>query len=639
MEKRNLYLKNTPLDDAQKLFMDRLVELCEVKYEVVDVVHSLERITKEAVYAKRNAPSYNAAAMDGIAVKSADTAGASEKSPVVITKENYQVVNTGNVIRDPYDAVIMAEDIVELPDDSVRIITAATPWQHIRPIGEDVVVGEMILPGAHKIRSIDIGMLLEAGIFQIEVVKKPTVAVFPTGSEIVEPKDDVKDGEIIESNSRMLENLIYENGGNATRFPIIPDEYEQIKKAVSDAAKQFDMVIINAGTSAGTKDFTVSVLRELGEVLLHGVAVKPGKPVILAFVEGKPVIGIPGYPVSAYIAFENFAVPALQYLGMQSGKLEKIEAVLSKRVVSSLKYQEYVRVKVGKVDGKFIAVPLARGAGVAMSMVRADGFCVIPQNSEGVEAGETVEVTLYSPKEELENTAVIIGSHDMILDVLADMMATTYKGMFLSSTHVGSMGGLMSLKRGEALMAPTHLLDENTGVYNVSYLNKMFREPMALIKGVDRIQGIIVEKGNPLGIQTLKDLPGKRYVNRQRGAGTRVLLDYRLKELGIQPEEIQGYDWEVTTHMAVAVAVKSKNADAGMGVMSAARAMDLDFVEVGVEEYDFAIAQRHLELPIVKAFIELLKSEQFHNKLDELGGYGYDRSGEILLLTDEKNCG
>lgn len=511
-------------------------------------------------------------------------------------------------------------------------MAAAAPWQHVRPIGEDIVTGEMILPGRHKIRPIDIGVLTSAGIAEIEVVKKPEVAIYPTGSEIVELTEaQLKEGNIIESNSRMFENMVRVEGGVPHRFPILADEYHVIRDAMKEACETFDVVLINAGTSAGTKDYTVHVLRELGEVLVHGVAVKPGKPVILAMVGGKPVIGLPGYPVSAYIGFINFVTPLLHYMSHElTDTAQQISARISRRLVSSLKYKEYIRVKVGRVGDKIIAAPLSRGAGAAMSLVRADGLCVIPQNSEGVEAGEEVDVTLYRPLREVEQTAVLIGSHDLILDIIGDLMPNQYPGKFVSSTHVGSMAGLMSLKRGECHMAPTHLLNEEDGVYNVSYLRSLFREPMALIKGVERIQGLMVKKGNPCGITGITSLPGKRYVNRQRGAGTRVLLDYRLKQLGMSPADINGYEREVSTHMAVAAAVKSDSADVGMGILSAARAMDLDFIEVGPEEYDFAVPVKFLELPVIQAFIEILKSEKFHEKLEEMGGYGYGHCGEVI---------
>ena len=633
MAKRNLYLDTKPVEEAAELYLNALRPVVTIQYETIPVTESLNRVTRHATYAKYSSPLFNASAMDGIAVISERTVAATEVAPVTLKeKEDYIVVDTGDPIHPPYDAVIMAEDLVETKD-GVQITASAAPWQHVRPIGEDIVAGEMILPSRHKIRPIDVGVLLSAGITRIEVVKRPRAAIFPTGTEIIEPEDTPREGSIIESNSRMFENMVIEAGGEARRFPPIIDDYEQIRDHIAKAACEYDMVIVNAGSSAGTEDYTVHVLRELGEVIVHGVAIKPGKPVILAVVEGKPVIGLPGYPVSAYIGFENFVLPVLAMMGqMALKKNEVVTASVSKRLVSSLRHKEYVRVKVGKVGDKMVAAPLARGAGAAMSLVRADGFCVIEQNSEGVEAGEPVQVELYRDKAEVENTVVIIGSHDLILDVAADMMPNLHPGMFVSSTHVGSMGGLMALKRKEAHLAPIHLLDEETGEYNLSYIRRLFGSgKIALINGVGRTQGILVKKGNPLGIKGIEDLPGCRYVNRQRGAGTRVLFDYKLKQLGIAPEQINGYEREAATHMAVAAAVGSDGADAGMGILSAAKAMDLDFIPVGPEEYDFAVPLEYLELPHIKAFIEILKMDEFHKRLDELGGYTYERAGERIL--------
>lgn len=636
MGKRNLYLKTTPVQEAIDIYRSEVEKRVELQYETIPVTESLNRITGKAVYAKYCSPLFNASAMDGIAVNAAKTEGASEGTPVeLVFGKDYQIIDTGDPIHEPYDAVIMAEDLLETEDENkVKIISPAVPWQHIRPVGEDIVAGEMILPGRHCIRPIDVGVLLSGGIVEIEVVKNPTVAIFPTGTEIIEPGTEPKDGDIIESNSRMFENMAKVQGAEAVRFETIPDDYERIRDAVKEAAEKFDMVIINAGSSAGTEDYTVHVLRELGEVIIHGVSIKPGKPVILAFVNNKPVIGLPGYPVSAYIGFENFVSPVLSYMGGRvEKKNKKVEAVISRRLVSSLKHKEYVRVKVGCVGDKIVAAPLARGAGAAMSLVRADGFCVIPQNSEGCEAGEKLEVELYRELEEIKNTAVVIGSHDLILDVMADMMPNHFPGMYLSSTHVGSMGGLMALKRGEAHIAPIHMLNEETGVYNMSYIEKMFHEPVALIKGVGRVQGIMVKKGNPLHISSVEDLKKVRFVNRQRGAGTRMLLDFCLKERGIMPEEIRGYDREAATHMAVAALVAGESADAGLGIRSAALAMKLDFIEVGQEEYDFAVPEKYLELPYIRAFVQILKSEEFHKKLQELGGYTWERAGEIVTVN------
>jgi len=637
MGKRNLYLKTTPVQEALDIYMEAVRKTVKPKREVIPVTAALNRITGRAVYAKYCSPLYNSAAMDGIAVTARRTENASEAAPVeLVLGKDYKIVDTGDPIREPYDAVIMAEDLLETEqEDHVRIIAPAAPWQHIRPIGEDIVAGEMILPGHHCIRPIDVGVLLSAGIVEIEVIKTPRAAIFPTGTEMIEPGMQPKEGDIIESNSRMFENMIIAQGAEAVRFAPVEDDYDKIRDAVWQAAQEFDLVIVNAGSSAGTEDYTVHVLRELGEVLIHGVAIKPGKPVILAIVNNRPVIGLPGYPVSAYIGFENFVTPVLELLGQRTGKKNKtVEAVISKRLVSSLKHKEYVRVKVGSVGGKMVAAPLARGAGAAMSLVRADGFCVIEQNCEGCEAGEKVQVELYRDIEEIRSTAVVTGSHDLIMDVIADLMPDLYPGMNVSSTHVGSMGGLMALRREEAHLAPVHLLDEETGAYNLPYIRKLFREPMALIKGVGRVQGIMVKKGNPLKISKIEDLRGIRFVNRQKGAGTRLLFDHKLKILGISPEEITGYDREASTHMAVAALVGSDSADAGMGIRSAAIAMDLDFIPVGDEEYDFAVPVRYLDLPFIQAFIEILKCSRFHEKLEELGGYTWERAGEIVLCQE-----
>lgn len=635
MGKRNLYLHTTPVEEARERYENVLAGKVHAKTERISVEEALGRVTSAAVYAALCSPLFNAAAMDGIAVTAKATEGASEERPLSLRRgDDFQIVDTGDPIRPPYDAVIMAEDLLESDGDVVQIMASVPSWNHVRPIGEDIVAGEMLLPNHHKIRPIDIGVLLSGGIQTIEVFERPKVGIIPTGTEIIEPGKEPEEGSIIESNSRMFGAMTVECGGVPVRYPVAADEYERIKSAVEKAVEENDIVIVNAGSSAGTEDYTVHILRELGEVVIHGVAIKPGKPVVLAVVSGKPVIGLPGYPVSAYIDFENFVKPIMaMFTGQTYGLGVNVEAVLAKRLVSSLKHKEYVRVKVGQVDGRLVASPLARGAGAAMSLVRADGFCVIEKNSEGYEAGEIVRVELYRTLEEIRNTVVAIGSHDLILDILADILPCRNPGIFLSSAHVGSMAGLMALKRGETHIAPTHLLDEKTGLYNVSYLKRLFPEQeMALIKGVRRIQGLIVKKGNPMDIKGVEDLPRCSYVNRQRGAGTRVLLDFKLKQAGISPQKISGYNLEAATHMAAAAFVKSKGADAAMGIYSAARALDLDFIPVGEEEYDFAVAKKNLNLPGIQAFIQALKSPEFAGRAEAAGGYDLERCGDIVII-------
>lgn len=662
--KRNLYLKTTPVEEALAKYMEALhrAEALRPQTEVIDACEALGRRTAGPVFARCCSPLFNAAAMDGIAVRAADTKGADESRPKRLKLGvDYKIVDTGDPIKAPFDAVIMAEEVVEIDEERVEIRASVPGWNNVRPIGEDIAAGEMILQTGHLIRPVDIGVLLASGNLQVEVYQKPRVGILPTGTEIISPSALPKEGDIIDSNSGMFAAMVEEAGGVPERLDIVEDDYEKIKETVLHQLETQDMVLINAGSSAGTEDYTVHVLREIGQVVIHGVAMKPGKPVILAIAGGKPVIGLPGYPVSAWLAFENFVTPVLQALGgdktaaaastasnataaaagaRASGKgaasaisTRTVQAVISRRIVSSLKHREYVRVKVGKVGEKLVAAPLARGAGAAMSLVRADGFCVIPQNSEGFEAGEIVEVCLYKDLEEIENTLVSIGSHDLILDLIGDRMAAGSGGFHMSSTHVGSMGGLMALQRRETTIAPTHLLNEADGVYNTAIMKQMFPEgTMALIKGVDRVQGIMVKKGNPLEIKGIEDLTRVRYVNRQRGAGTRILLDYMLKQAEIRPEDIDGYEKEAATHMAVAALVASDEIDAGMGVQSAAVVMGLDFIEVGPEEYDFAIYRENLELPQVQAFLEILKSWEFHEKLKEMGGYGWQQAGRIEYI-------
>ncbi len=633
--KRNLYLSNISVEEARLRFQNALFPYHKAENESIEVIESLGRITGEAVFASCNSPLYNSAAMDGVAVISSRTNGASETAPLTLIRgEDFSVVDTGDPLRAPYDAVIMAEDIQEIESGNIIIRAAVAPWQHVRPVGEDIVQGEMILPGGHKVRPIDIGVLLSGGINKIKVRKRSEVAIFPTGTEMMEPGSEIKVGGIIESNSRMLEALIKLGGGIPHRFASIPDDFDLIRAQLKDAAKRFDMVLICSGTSAGTEDYSIHVLRELGDVIVHGVAMKPGKPAILAVVNGKPVIGIPGYPVSAYLVYENFVAPILEMMtGDQRESVPFEKAILSRRIVSSLKYRDYVRVKLGRVNGKLVASPLARGAGAAMSLVRADGFCVIDQDSEGVQAGEQVRVVLIRSLAELEQTVVSVGSHDLILDVVADLLPVLFPGVHLSSTHVGSIGGLMAIKNGEAHIAPIHLLDEETGKYNIPFVKEIISDrPMALIKGMGRTQGIMVKKGNPLKIAGLEDLCRCQFVNRQRGAGTRLLLDYKLKVAGIDPAGIKGYDREAATHMAVAAAVRDGGADAGIGVLSASRAMNLDFIPVCDEEYDFAIPAEYLELPHICAFIEILKNTVFLNKLEKLGGYTATSCGEVVAI-------
>lgn len=625
---RNIYIENMDVDKAKDLYYEKLN--ITSSSEEISVLNSLGRITYEAIYAKTSSPHYNAAAMDGIAVNSELTKGVTEANPKIILKEkDFIYVNTGNPIEDPFNSVIMIEDVVEMEEGKVKILNGATPWQHIRPIGEDIVATEMILPSKYTIRPVDLGALIAGGIKNLNVYKKPRVGILPTGSEIVEEIGEDRTGKITDSNSRVFEGLVSEYGGVPNRYSPVEDDYEKLKESIVKGVEENDMLLINAGSSAGTKDYTVKLIRELGEVFVHGIALKPGKPTILGIIKGKPVLGIPGYPVSSFLVVDTFVKDLVyKYLGKQDNKENIIEAFISRRVVSSLKNKELVRVNLGMVNKKLIATPLTGGAGVTMSLVKADGIVRIAQNVEGVEAGDKVEVKLLKPIEGIEDVLVSIGSHDLVMDVISDMTK-------LTSGHVGSMGGILSMKRDECHIAPIHLLDSETGEYNISYVKKYFpNKKMAIIKGVKRLQGFIVKKGNPQGIMNFKDLIKDDiiFVNRQRGAGTRILLDYNLEKLNINSDEIKGYNREMTTHMAVSVAVKTGSASCGFGIYSAAKALDLDFIEVGYEDYDFLVDYEELESEKIKKFLNILTSNEFKNKVEHLGGYKFENTGEIIIV-------
>ena len=646
---RSIYLENTPLQEALSRWLTRLEPESAVQplpEETVSVIDALGRVTAEAVVARISSPFYHSSAMDGYAVRFPDTFGASERTPRRLKIGVEAVpVDTGDPMPDGFNAVVMIEDVNIVPhlaregsdgDGSIEIISPATPWQHVRIIGEDIVATELILPENQTIRPVDMGAMLAGGHTDVKVRRKPKVIIIPTGDEIVEPGSPLKKGDIIEYNSRILGGLVTEWGGECVRHAIVPDDPSELKKAVLDACGKGDIVVINAGSSAGSEDFTAGVIRELGEVLLHGVNIKPGKPVVLGIVSGKPVLGIPGYPVSAYITFNLFVKPIVyKRLGLNIRKPEVLGTKISRQIASQPGQEEFIRVKIGKVGDTFISTPLSRGAGVLMSLVRADGFVRIPAMLEGIGAGSKVDVELLRSREEIENTIVCIGSHDNALDLLANILKKRRPGYSLSSAHVGSMGGLMALKKGEAHMAGTHLLDEETGEYNVPFIKKIFSDKkIALINLVYREQGLLVLRGNPKNINGFDDLTRKDvvFVNRQAGAGTRLLTDKSLKERGIDPHAVNGYEREEYTHMGVASAVLTGVADTGLAILASARALNLDFIPVAKERYDIAVPREFLELEMVRALLTIIREDkEFKEIVSSLGGYDISDMGKLLF--------
>ena len=627
------YLNNRPLDEARTQYLALLQEQgFTPRSETIPVQSAGGRITARAVYAHICAPHYPACAMDGIAVSAADTFGASDTTPISLTPEQYTVVDTGDPLPEERDAVIMVEEVVFAESQAI-IHQAATPWQHVRQIGEDICAGEMLLPGHMSVSPAAIGAMLAAGVLEVEVLAKPIVGIIPTGDEVVLPTANPKPGDVVEFNSSIFSAMLEEWGATPQVYPIVPDQEEAIRTALTQALNECDMVLINAGSSAGREDYAATVISQVGEVFCHGIAIQPGKPAILGHRGSKPILGVPGYPVSGIIVMEQLLRPLVDLcLGRGAEQPVTAQAVLSRRVVSSLKYQEFVRVRLGQVGGRLVAAPLARGSGVVSSFMKADGILEIPQGSEGLEAGSEVSVRLLRPACDLEHTLVAIGSHDPLLDELADLIHQADPSSFMSSSHVGSMGGLMAIRRRETHMAGCHLLNEADGSYNTAILEKQFPNGgVYQVECVGRTQGLMVASGNPLGLTGFRDIArsGIRYVNRQKGSGTRILADYLCRKEGVDPTTVYGYEREEFTHTAVAAQIAGGTADAGMGIWSAAKIYGLDFLPVCVEQYDLIIPDYAWDTPMIRRVLEILAGPAFRARLEKLGGYTLDQPGRV----------
>lgn len=630
------YLENRELNEAVVTYIEYIKKECRsLGVETIEVSHANQRVTARAVKAKRSAPHYYAAAMDGIATVAAKTYQASETTPVRLKlAEDYIVVDTGDPIDPRFDTVIMVEDLIQTDDDEIVILTAVAPYSNIRQIGEDVCEEEILVPSNTLIRPSVLGALLAGGVTNVEVYRKIRVGVIPTGDEVVPYTAKPKPGDVPEFNSTIFKGMLEEWGCEVIVYPIVPDQIELLENTLKEAVDACDMVLVNAGSSAGRDDYASTILRNLGNVFLHGIAIKPGKPTILGSVRGIPVIGIPGYPVSGILVLEYVVKPVLgsmRHLAYEAHPT--LEAILSRRILSGLKYEEFIRVKFGYVEGKWIATPLNRGAGVVTSFMKADGILRIPLNTEGLEAGSIVNVERRVPLEMIQNTLVSIGSHDPLVDVIGDLLRRDHPDLYLSSAHVGSMGGIMAMRRHEAHLTTIHLLDETDGSYNLSYLKKYLPdEALVLIRGVKRTQGLMVAKGNPKNIHGVSDLSRKdlRYVNRQKGSGTRILLDYLLTKENIDSDTIYGYDREEFTHLSVAVQIAQGSGDCGMGITSAAKIYGLDFIPICEEDYDFVVRRSMLEDPKMIAFLDVLRSETFRRELAAMGGYRIDSIGELV---------
>jgi putative molybdopterin biosynthesis protein len=591
------------------------------------------RVTAEPIWATRSSPPFDAAAMDGIALRAADTLGATETTPLLLGPDAFAVVDTGDPLPDGHDAVVMREHVHYI-EGQAELRAAVAPYQHVRSIGEDISATELLLPTGHRLRAVDVAAAAAAGATEIVVRRAPVVAILPTGDEMRPAGSELAPGELSDTNSLMLAAQARTAGCEAVTLPIEPDDQERIAAAISGAIGQCDLMIVIAGSSAGRDDYTAQLVARLGTLAVHGVAVRPGHPVVLGAIDATPVIGAPGYPVSASLTFDIFAVPLLADLeGAVAIPRPQTRARLARKVVSVIGSDDWVRVRLGRVGDGLVASPLPRGAGVLTSLVRADGLLVIPTEVEGHHAGEEVDISLLRSLPEIEGTIVAIGSHDPILDLAASELRTRDPRVTLASSNVGSLGGLIALRDGLCHLAGSHLLEPETGEYTIPYVEQMLAgRDISIVRLVHRQQGLIVAPGNPLGLRGISDLaqPELRYVNRQRGAGTRVLLDYELQRAGIDAGALSGYSREEPTHLAVAAAIAAGRADCGLGVQAAARAFGLDFVPVAHEPYDLVLECRTAESERLAPLWALMETGEFRGAVEALGGYDTSEMGRRI---------
>jgi molybdenum cofactor synthesis domain-containing protein len=635
--KRQTYRNLKPLHEAQDIFFSRFVN-SRMAAETIPVRQALDRLLVEPVKAIRSVPAYNAAAVDGMAVRAADTFSAFPETPVFLSTGSGAIqVDTGDPLPDGTDAVVMIEKI-EISGDRCEIRESVYPWQNVRKTGEDIVKGEILLPAHHRIRSYDQGALLAAGILSVRVLRKPRVLIIPSGDEIIPPEeaaDPLKPGVILEINGQVLSSMVAECGAESILMDVVPDDPEKIRHAIRSGLEEgYDLILTIAGSSAGTEDFTPNVLEELGELLVHGITVMPGKPTLLAAAKDKPIVGIPGYPVSAVVSFREFVRPLLfQLQGMKTPEQETVAAVLGRKLPSKPGLEEHVRVILGEVDNRAVAIPLSGGAGMMTSLVRADGILRIPPEISGYSENEKATIELLTPKRQLRNRLLVIGSHDLTIDLLASAVKERSAGRItISSSNIGSMGGLIAIEKGTAHLAGSHLLDTETGDYNRSYIKRLItRTPVNLVTLVHRWQGFMIVKGNPKKVRGIEDLTRSDvgFINRQAGSGTRILLDYEMQKAGIDSKAIPGYKSEEYTHMSIAMAVASGRADVGLGILAAAKALDLDFIPIARERYDLVVPEEFLKDERMELLLEIIRSRQFQEQVLALGGYEVEETGTI----------
>jgi molybdenum cofactor synthesis domain-containing protein len=583
-------------------------------------------VLAQDIVAPIDVPPFDRSNVDGFAVRSADLASACEAAPVRVMLNDEVIacgtapawpvlsgtatsIATGGPLPRGADAVVMVEHTLPVSDRAIEIRRAASPGQFISYAGSDISRGEALLRAGTLIGSREIGMLAACGIGQVSVVRRPRVAVISTGDELVQPGETLRPAAIYDTNGAIVTSAINENGGTAIFLGAIADDEEKLEAAMRGALESFDMLVLSGGTSKGAGDVSHRIIARLGKpgIIAHGVALKPGKPLCLAVCDGKPVVILPGFPTSAMFTFHDMIVPVLRRMaGLPPRSDAKVMAKVPVRIASELGRTEFVMVSLVEGAHGLIAYPSGKGSGAITSFAQADGFLKVDALADQMPAGTDAEVTLFTPHVRVPDL-VIVGSHCTGLDLVTVPLA--HAGLTVRSIAVGSLGGLAAAKRGECDFAPIHLFDESSETYNAPFLV----DGLELIPGWRRMQGIVFRPGDArfeglsaqAAVRAAIADPGCIMVNRNQGAGTRILIDRLLG--GARPD---GYWNQPRSHNAVAAAIVQHRADWGVAIAPVAHAAGLGFIPLTEEHYDFALVSARKQRPAVQAFLQALASQE-----------------------------
>ena len=618
------YLQLISFDQAQEILTTSFPR--PDRTERISVTQCLGRVAAGPVYAKYSVPEVNLSAMDGIAVRSRDTVGATDQAPVLL--EEFVRVNTGNIVPPGFDAVVMIEDTWE-DGQRFRIRKSAAPWQHVRPAGEDIRENRLVLPRGHEIRAFDIGALATYGITHLDVLTAD-VGIIPTGSELVPFGTRPGPGQVVESNTIMAQAFLGAMGARCTRYPIVPDEPSKIAKALTTAAQKNDLVIISAGSSAGTRDFTAGVISSLGDLLFHGVAVRPGKPVMLGRIFGKPVLGLPGYPLAAQTMLREFAAPLLETWGLAAPHRHTVRVRLAHDLTSEIGFDEFVPVFVGRIGSECWGTPHARGAGVQMATVKANAYTHLPATAEGFESGQELDVFLTTDPKSIDRTIILNGTLDPSLEELANLIHG--RGLFIHGSNTGNISALLALKRRSCHAISLSLPSVSLLAENPILRQQLPEEGLVLVHVAAIEQGIASQE-----IITPDELTSLKWINTRKDSAMHMIFDKLLDSRGIDPSRIDGYKHEVGGAQAVAAAVRNGFADAGMCTSAIAEANGLRFLPVATENFELAFHHDMLGDPKIHELVSVINSPEFRGILSGSGGYGTEMTGRVRLLGTDRS--